>query len=136
MEYKADASDPKFVDAMFTHLDMTCWTDEKISGIVQYFFIGWALSCCLVWVPDSIGRVKMFKKILIPVNITIFTLFFLTKNYKVQCIVFFILGIIKMKSNVTILTVLEHLPASHQGLSAAVIYGLEGLTVGLFCFYI
>ena len=135
IEYKADTTDPKFVDGVFTHMDLTCMPSDKVANMAALYFIGWAFGSFIIWVPDAIGRVKMYKTIIIPSAIVLFNVYMFSNSYFIKCCVYFLMGLTKMKSNLTVLTSLEHLPKKYQGLSTSFIFALEGLTIGMMAFY-
>ena len=91
-------------------MDMTCWTDDHISSMVSYYFIGFSFCTTLVWLPDLIGRIKTYKYFVIPTQIILFNASLYTSSYSVKCVLYFFMGLTKMKSNLTTITTIEHLP--------------------------
>mmetsp|Transcript_16187 Transcript_16187/g.25066 ORF Transcript_16187/g.25066 Transcript_16187/m.25066 type:complete len:118 (-) Transcript_16187:730-1083(-) len=116
-------------------MDMTCWSNEKIAGLISNYFIGWCFSTFFLWLPDKLGRVSMMKKFCIPLSTILFTCFLMFPSYQARFVFYLLMGFSKLKANLTLVTAIDHLPEKNRALATVCIFGIEGVTIGMFCFY-
>ena len=116
---------------------MLCWSKSEISFVGQMFFIGSALSIILIWGPESMGRSGFVKKVIIPMQVAVHFLEVLFPlNYALNCLAYFIYGLVKIGNLVNIQNCTEQLPASHLSIISGFIFLLQTAAVFLFSAYI
>ncbi len=130
LEYKFNTEDPQFVNGLFTEMDMTCWSSEKINSLISIYFVGWGISSLFVWIPEKFGRVATIKVLSIPLAVVLYTSFLIFNDYGSRWFIYLLLGISKMKTNLTLITALEHLPAKNRALGQAFNLGYDSMTWG------
>jgi len=116
-------------------MDQICWNKDVVAGMASYYFIGWAIGSILIWIPDRVGRLGTMKKFLIPVAFIALQTFMISTSYNVRCAIFFVLGMAKLKTNLTVVTAFEHMPKAQEGMSGTIIFGFESCIIGITCLY-
>ena len=115
---------------------MVCYSKQSIAFLAQLYFVGFATKIVLVPLPEKFGLVKFVKFFVIPLNILSFILTYMANEYVWRCVGFLLAGIMRIKMMTIVLILKQQTESKFQAYAATCAYGLDSLTLIVFCLYL
>jgi MFS family permease len=133
-DYRANKSDPEYLDNWVPKLDMLCKPQSEIGLLGSFFFLGAMLS--IFWVPkyaDTKGRKNIILLGLV-VQVATCIAFIVNKSLKGAAILMIVLGMVHPTKNIVFFNyAVEVMPSKHKQLIVNIVMTLDSMWIILLC---